>query len=144
MAKSTLKRRKVIRSYAGFTTGAAVHMIRPMTENAARYAREILESNTGVVTGNLRQSLTHEVNATSGVVKCGRGGNHVHLIEYGVSPFIPAQVMPIGGDPKYIGIHPGFKGIFFMRKGAAKARREMRKFWRQGLKEAEREQSTGA
>lgn len=117
MAKSTVKRKKFIRSYAGFTTGAAKYTIEPLTENAYEYAR----SRVPVDTGALKDSLTWDVRGLTGAVKAGgKGARHAVLIEYGTQHM---------------------KARSFIRYGVRKAKRELRSFWKDGLKAAKNEQS---
>lgn len=118
MARSTVKRKRRIRSYAGFTTGAAKYTIIPLTENAYTYALDRVPVDTGA----LKDSITWDVRGLTGAVKSGgKGAKHATLVEYGT------QFM---------------KARSFMRYGARKAKRELRKVWKDGLKEAEREQRT--
>lgn len=116
MAKTTVKRRRRIRSYAGFATGAAKYTIEPLTEKAGQYAKE----RVPVDTGTLKESVHWDVRGLVGMVKSGGpGAKHANLVEYGT------QFM---------------KARSFMRYGINKAKRELKGMWRQGLQEAEREQ----
>ena len=129
----SVKRRRVIRSYAGFATGAAKYTIIPMTEAAHKYASEFLARRVGTHTGTLSNSLTWDVRGLTGAVKVtyGIGGApHAHLIEYGTGPRSNAAGAYRGEGP----------ALPFMRPGARKALREYRKFWKSGVEEAKREQ----
>lgn len=114
--RSTVKRRKVIRSYAGVTTGAAKYTIEPLTKQAYEYARQRVPEDTGA----LKESIKWDVRGIVGAVKSGgKGARHAHLVEYGTQ-FMRARS--------------------FMRYGVRKAKRELRKFWKGGFEEALREQ----
>lgn len=113
-----VKRRRFIRSYAGFTLSAAKHTIEPLTEKAHQYVGEFMDKRIGVVTGTLRGSLTSDVKGMVGAVKVN--APHAHLLEYGTSKM---RARP------------------FMRPGKNKALREIKKAWKEGLKEAYVEQS---
>ncbi|TVQ38477.1 MAG: hypothetical protein EA384_09095, partial [Spirochaetaceae bacterium] len=52
-----VKRRRTIRSYAGFTTGAAKYTIEPMTRQAAEYARARVPRDTGALAGSIDWDL---------------------------------------------------------------------------------------
>lgn len=115
----TVRRRKVVRSYAGVTTGAAKYTIEPLTEQAEQYARERVPVDTGA----LKDSITSDVRGLVGAVKAGgKGARHAHLVEYGT---------------RYM------RARSFLRYGARKATREIRRAFRSGFQEALREQRTG-
>lgn len=135
MAKTTVKRKRLIKSYAGFATGAAKYTIEPLTKDAHQYALEFLRKRTKRKTGNLEDNLIWNIRGTTGMVKVsGSGkqgaGNHAHLIEYGTGPRSHDSGKSVGE----MAARP------FMRPGVAKAMRNLRRLWREGLKEAEREQ----
>lgn len=120
MAKSEVKRRKRIRSYAGMATGWAKYCIEPMTDKAADYARD----RVPVDTGSLKSSITYDVWGLTGAIKAGgRGARHAMLIEYGT-------------------VH--MKARSFLRYAIRKVKREFRAFAKGAWKEAFDEQSTGA
>lgn len=137
MAKSSVKRKRVIQSYAGFTTGAAKYTIEPMTRAAHQYALEFLRRRTVRRTGNLEDNIVWDVRGTAGAVKAvsrgnvGGGASHAHLIEYGTGP----RHQKNGRYTGAVAPRP------FMRPGARKALREMRRHWEAGLEAARREQS---
>lgn len=124
MAKSTVKRRKYVRSYAGVMSGMAKYAIEPMTRQAAEYARDRCPTDTG----ELRSSIDWDVQGTvgalwaSGKVVTFAGGyqsSQAMLIEYGSR---------------------NNKKRSFVRYGANKAMREYRNAFKAGLKEALNEQ----
>lgn len=117
MARSTVKRKRKIKSYAGFTTGAAKYTIEPLTKNAYDYAMDRVR----VDTGKLKDSIEWDVRGLTGAVKAD--APHAHLIEYGTQHM---------------------KAKSFLRYGVRKAKRELRKVWKDGLEAAKREQSTGS
>jgi hypothetical protein len=127
-----VKRKKKIKSYAGFTTGAAKYTIEPLTRDAYNYSREKLDRETTDRTGELKQSLTWDVWGLTGAVKAN--APHAHLIEYGTS----TRSTSSGANRGLV------RPVGFMRYGIRKAKRELRKVWKDGLRKAEREQSTGA
>lgn len=128
MAKSTVKRKRFIRSYAGFTTGAAKYTIEPMTRDAAEYARSRVPRDTGA----LASSITWDLRGTAGAIKAGKG---VKMVTLANGRQASLAVIIEYGTPK-------MKARSFMRYGVRKALREMRKHWKAGLEEARREQST--
>ena len=119
MAKSTVKRKRHIRSYAGFTTGAAKYTIVPLTENAEKFSHDRCVK-VAYDTGALANSIHSDVRGLTGAVKSGGpGAKHANLVEYGT-------------------IYQ--KARSFMRYGIRKAKGELKKVWKDGLKRAEREQ----
>lgn len=125
-ARSLVRRRRRIKSYAGFTTGAAKFTIEPLTRNCYEYAQAICPEEDG----DLKSAMSWDVRGTAGAIKFGAGGRHWHLVEYGTT-----SRTHVSG--KYVGVMPAQP---FLRRAVAKAKREMRSHWRNGIKEAEREQ----
>lgn len=126
-AKSTVKRKRVIRSYAGFTINCAKQVIKPLTENAYEYTLQFLDKKVTHRTYNLRNSIEWDVRGTVGAVKAKYGfggGNHAHLIEYGV-PSRNVKPRP------------------FMRSGKNKALREAKKEWKDAKRRAYAESARG-
>ena len=126
MAKSMVKRKKFIRSYAGVTTGAAKYTIEPLTRQAAQYARD----RCPVDTGDLKDSITWDVRGTTGMIKAhggsvtlsnGRPSSVAILVEFGT---------------------PKMRARSFLRYGVNKAKREVKAAFKQGFAEAMNEQRT--
>ncbi len=120
MAKTQVKRRKFVRSYAGMATGWGKYCIEPMTEKAEEYARQRVPVDSGA----LQASIKSDVQGLTGAIKAGgRGARHAMLVEYGT-------------------VH--MKGRSFLRYAVNKVKREFRSFAKNAWKEALDEQSTGA
>ena len=119
MAKSQVKRRKFVRSYAGMATGWAKFCIEPMTDKAEGYAR----NRVPVDSGALQSSNHSDVQGLTGAIKAGgRGARHAMLVEYGT-------------------VH--MKARSYLRYAVNKVKREFRAFAKGAWKEALDEQSTG-
>ena len=150
---SSVKRRRKIKSYGGFAKGSGENLIRPLTLRAWKYTRDFVRKKHNK-TGKLLRSIKKEVHQSSngwwGILKAGgAGAKHANLIQYGVGPHIirskdsnkkDALMIPGVGAREYT-YHPGFKGSNFMRKGINKARREMKKLWKQSMEKTYAEQS---
>lgn len=121
-AKSTVKRKRVIRSYAGFTINCAKQVIRPLTENAYEYTLQFLDKKVTHRTHTLRNGITWDVRGTVGAVKSS--APHTHFIEYGV----PSR---------------NIKPKSFMRSGKNKALREAKKEWKDAKRRAYAESARG-
>lgn len=114
-----MKRKRRIRSYAGFATGAAKHTIIPLTKNAEEYAYDRCVK-VAYDKGAAASSINSDVRGLTGALKGGgRAAPHFHLIEYGT-------------------IYQKARSI--LRYGIRKARGELKKLWKQGLAVAEKEQ----
>jgi hypothetical protein len=120
--KSTVKRKRVIRSYAGFTIACARQVIKPITENAYKYTLEFLDKKITHRTYNLRNGISYDVRGTVGAVKAK--APHAHLIEYGV-PGRNVKPRP------------------FMRSGKNKAMREAKNEWNDAKRRAYVESARG-
>lgn len=150
---STVKRRRKIKSYGGFAAGSGKNLIRPLTLRAWKYTRDYVRKNH-YQSGKLLRSIKKEVHQSSngwwGILKSGgAGAKHANLIQYGVGPHIirskesnrqDALHVPGVGPVEWV-FHPGFKGSRFMQKGINKARREMKKLWKQSMEKTYAEQS---
>jgi len=149
---SSVKRKKKIKSYGGFAQGASKNLIGPLTENAYAYTRERVKRkayDTGKLYRNIRREVHKSSNGFWGILKAGGpGAKHANLIQYGVGPHIirskdsnaqNALMVPGVGPREYV-FHPGFKGTNFMRYGINKARREMRRLWKQSMEKTYAEQ----
>lgn len=117
----SVKRRRVIRSYAGFTLAAAQYTIEPLTKSAHEAALEFYDKRVTSRTGALRKSIKYNVRGNVGAIIAS--APHAHLIEYGV-PSRNVKPRP------------------FMRAGKNKALREIKKVWKEGFNKAYGEQST--
>lgn len=120
--RSTVKRKRVIRSYAGFTISCAKNVIEPITRNAYEYSLQFLDKKVTHRTYELRNSVKWDVRGTVGAVKAT--APHAHLIEYGV----PSR---------------NIKPHSFMRSGKNKALREAKKEWKSAKERAYAESARG-
>jgi hypothetical protein len=117
-----VKRKRVIRSYAGFTLNCAKQVIEPLTEKAYDYALEFLDKRTTERTGELKRSGKWDVRGTVG--KVAFTAPHAHLIEYGV----PSR---------------NIKPRSFVRSGKNKALREVKGMWKDAKRRAYAESARG-
>ncbi|ADK81114.1 hypothetical protein [Sediminispirochaeta smaragdinae] len=130
--RSTVRRRKTVRSYAGLTISAAGNTIGPLTEKAYEYALEFLDKRVTDRTGNLRAGMSYDVKGHTGAVK--NDAPHAFIVEYGTEE----RATKTGENRGRMKPHS------FMRAGKNKALREIRKIWKEGLRKALDEQSTGS
>lgn len=124
--KTRVKRKKHISSYADFGFTAAERLIKPLTKQSFEYSQEFLDKKVTHRTGNLRRAMYYDVFGTAGAVKVKYGpggGNHAHLVEYGV----PSR---------------NIKPKSFLRSGVRKGKREIWKFWKSALEETWRKLKT--
>ena len=138
---SSVKRKKKIKSYAGFVQGSGEKFIGELTDRAWNYTRDYVKKNhykSGKLYRSIRKETYQSANGWWGILKSGgSGAKRATLIQYGVGPHIirskdsnsqDALMVPGVGPREYV-FHPGFKGSNFMRKGINKARRELKKLW---------------
>jgi len=151
---STVKRKRTIRRYGNYVTDASEEGIRKLTRLAKKYTREWVRKKA-YRTGALYRSISYRTykggrNQYYGIIRVGGdGAKHANLIQYGVGPHIirskdsnsqDALNVPGVGPREYV-FHPGFKGRNFMTKGINKARRELKKVWRDANRSAYAKQS---
>jgi hypothetical protein len=121
-AKSYVKRKRVIRSYAGFTINCAKQVIKPITENAYEYSLQFLDKKITHRTYTLRNGISWDVRGTVGAVKSS--APHTHLVEYGVPSL-------------------NIKPKSFVRSGKNRALREAKKEWKDAKRRAYVESARG-
>jgi len=151
---SAVKRRRNIRRYGNYVTDASESGIKRLTGLAYKYTREWVRKKA-YRTGALYRSIRWETRKGGkgqyyGIINAGgAGAKHANLIQYGVGPHIirskdsnaqDALNVPGVGPVEYV-FHPGFKGRNFMTKGINKARRELKKVWRDANRSAYAKQS---
>jgi hypothetical protein len=121
-----------VRSYAGLTISAAGNTIGPLTEKAYECALGFLDKRVTERKGELREGMGYDVKGLTGAVK--NSDPKAHLIEYGTEE----RTTKTGANRGRV------KPRSFMRAGKNKALREIRKIWKEGLRKALDEQSTGS